>query len=162
MIRPFRSETERYGEFSLAGEFVYDHPFLWGSKRTGPDLHRVGGKYPDAWHWKHMIDPRSTSPNSIMPSYPWLYTADLDMSHTDGKIITLRKLGVPYPTDFEYEAVDKAKAQAASVAQNLSSNGFANVKPQKEIVALIAYLQRLGTDIKKPVPATATPTTAAK
>jgi cytochrome c oxidase cbb3-type subunit I/II len=162
MIRPFRSETERYGEFSLAGEFVYDHPFLWGSKRTGPDLHRVGGKYPDAWHWKHMIDPRSTSPNSIMPSYPWLYTADLDMSHTDGKIITLRKLGVPYPTDFEYEAVDKAKAQAASVAQNLSSNGIANVKPQKEIVALIAYLQRLGTDIKKPVPATATPTTAAK
>ena len=78
MIRPFRSETERYGEYSKAGEFVYDHPFLWGSKRTGPDLHRVGGKYPDAWHYNHMDDPRSTSPGSIMPRYPWLLTQKLD------------------------------------------------------------------------------------
>ena len=78
MIRPFRSETERYGEYSKAGEFVYDHPFLWGSKRTGPDLHRIGGKYPDAWHYNHMEDPRSTSPGSIMPRYPWLLTQKLD------------------------------------------------------------------------------------
>ena len=78
MIRPFRSETERYGEYSKAGEFVYDHPFLWGSKRTGPDLHRIGGKYPDAWHYNHMDDPRSTSPGSIMPRFPWLLTDKLD------------------------------------------------------------------------------------
>jgi cytochrome c oxidase cbb3-type subunit I/II len=78
MIRPFRSETERYGEYSKAGEFVYDHPFLWGSKRTGPDLHRIGGKYPDAWHYNHMDDPRTTSPGSMMPRYSWLLTQKLD------------------------------------------------------------------------------------
>lgn len=148
MIRPFRSETERYGEYSKAGEFVYDHPFLWGSKRTGPDLHRVGGKYPDSWHYMHMKDPRSTSPGSIMPAYPWLYADKLDLSHTEGKIITLRKLGVPYPAGFESQAVADAQAQAAKIATSLKAANFGDVKADSEIVALIAYLQRLGTDIK--------------
>ncbi len=149
MIRPFRSEVERYGDFSKPGEFVYDHPFLWGSKRTGPDLARIGGKYPGAWHWRHMMDPRSTSPNSIMPAYTWLYDDDLDLSHTEGKIITLRKLGVPYPYDFEFDAVDNAKAQQKEIAADLSATGMKGIDANKEIVALIAYLQRLGTDIKK-------------
>jgi cytochrome c oxidase cbb3-type subunit I/II len=149
MIRPFRSEVERYGDYSKPGEFVYDHPFLWGSKRTGPDLARIGGKYPSAWHYRHMMDPRSTSPNSIMPAYTWLYDDDLDLSHTEGKIITLRKIGVPYPYDFEFDAVDSAKAQAKTVAADLATTGMKGIDPNKEIIALIAYLQRLGTDIKK-------------
>ncbi len=149
MIRPFRSEVERYGDYSKPGEFVYDHPFLWGSKRTGPDLARIGGKYPSAWHYRHMMDPRSTSPNSIMPAYTWLYDDDLDLSHTEGKIITLRKIGVPYPYDFEFDAVDSAKAQAKTVAADLATSGMKGIDANKEIIALIAYLQRLGTDIKK-------------
>ncbi|MCX6139576.1 MAG: cytochrome-c oxidase, cbb3-type subunit II, partial [Candidatus Kapabacteria bacterium] len=154
MIRPFRSETERYGEYSKAGEFVYDHPFQWGSKRTGPDLHRIGGKYPDAWHWKHMNDPRSTSPGSIMPSYSWMYNTDLDVSHTEGKILTMQKLGVPYPDGYAQKAVEDLRTQASAIAANLATTGIKNVDPNKEIVAVIAYLQRLGTDIKK-MPATA-------
>ncbi|HYE73642.1 MAG TPA: cytochrome-c oxidase, cbb3-type subunit II, partial [Blastocatellia bacterium] len=148
MVRPFRSETERYGEYSKAGEYVYDHPFLWGSKRTGPDLHRLGGKYPDSWHYMHMRDPRSTSPNSIMPGYQWLYTDKLDLSHTEGKIITLRKLGVPYPAGFETQAMADAQAQATQIAEGLRKAGFADARPDSEIIALIAYMQRLGTDIK--------------
>jgi cytochrome c oxidase cbb3-type subunit I/II len=151
MIRPFRSETERYGEYSKVGEFVYDHPFLWGSKRTGPDLHREGGRYPDSWHYLHMREPRSTSPGSIMPAYPWMYDSNIDYSHTEGKIITLRKLGVPYPDGYEAQAVNDAKAQAAKIAANLEASG-AKVSPEREIVALIAYLQRLGTDIKAKPP----------
>ena len=154
MIRPFRSETERYGEYSKVGEFVYDHPFQWGSKRTGPDLHRIGGKYPNAWHWKHMNEPRSTSPNSIMPSYGWMYTVDLDVSHTEGKILTMQKLGVPYPDGYATKAVADLQAQAATIADDLGNAGIKNVDPKKEIVAVIAYLQRLGTDIKK-MPASA-------
>lgn len=149
MIRPFRSETERYGKYSMVGEFVYDHPFQWGSKRTGPDLHRVGGKYPDAWHWKHMAQPRSTSPGSIMPGYPWMYSNDLDVSHTEGKIIAMQRLGVPYPAGFEREAVRLLNEQADEVATKLMESGIKDVNPKKEIIALIAYLQRLGTDIKK-------------
>jgi cytochrome c oxidase cbb3-type subunit I/II len=152
MVRPFRSETERYGQYSLAGEFVYDHPFQWGSKRTGPDLHRVGGKYPDAWHFNHMREPRSTSPGSIMPGYTWMYENDLDISHTEGKIITMKKLGVPYPDGYELQATADLQAQAAKIADNLRSSGFKDVDQKKEIVALIAYLQRLGTDVKKNVP----------
>ena len=147
MIRPFRSETERYGEYSKVGEFVYDHPFLWGSKRTGPDLHRIGGKYPDSWHYLHMRDPRSTSPGSIMPAYTWMYDTKTDYSHTEGKIMTLRKLGVPYPAGYELKALDDAKAQAAKITANLVQSGE-KVDPEAEIIALIAYLQRLGTDIK--------------
>ncbi len=148
MIRPFRSEVERYGQYSMAGEFVYDHPFQWGSKRTGPDLHRVGGKYPDAWHWKHMMEPRSTSPGSIMPGYPWLYNTELDVSHTRGKILTMQKLGVPYPDGYAEQATSDLESQATLIAEKLAASGIKDVEPKSEIVALIAYLQRLGTDIK--------------
>jgi len=147
MVRPLRAETERYGEYSKAGEFVYDHPFLWGSKRTGPDLHRVGGKYPDSWHFVHMKQPTATSPGSIMPNYPWLYYAKLDTSHTEGKIITLRRLGVPYPDGYETRAAADLQAQAARIAAGLNGSGL-NTSADAEIVAVIAYLQRLGTDIK--------------
>jgi cytochrome c oxidase cbb3-type subunit I/II len=151
MIRPTRAETARYGDYSKAGEFVYDHPFLWGSKRTGPDLHRVGGKYPDSWHFVHMKDPTATSPGSIMPGYPWLYTDRLDTSHIEGKIVTLRRLGVPYPEGYERQAEADLRAQAGHVAAGLTGGGL-EAPADKEIVALIAYLQRLGTDIKaKPV-----------
>ncbi len=152
MIRPFRSETERYGEYSKAGEFVYDHPFLWGSKRTGPDLHRVGKKYPNVWHFLHMDDPRQISPGSIMPRYPWLFTQDLDISTTAKKISVMRSLGVPYPLGYEESANQDLVKQAEDIAKDLQKNGAA-VDENKEIIALIAYLQRLGTDIKGDVPA---------
>ena len=148
MIRPMRAETERYGEYSKAGEYVYDHPFLWGSKRTGPDLHRVGGKYPDSWHFLHMADPSSTSPGSIMPRYPWLYTASLDATHIEGKIIALRRVGVPYPEGFEAQAGRVLNDQAEQVASALRAAGQP-AEADREIIAMIAYLQRLGTDIKK-------------
>lgn len=154
MIRPFRSETARYGDYSKPGEFVYDRPFQWGSKRTGPDLHREGGKRPNAWHWKHMENPRSTSPNSIMPAYPWLYTTALDTKHTEGKILTLQKLGVPYPDGYATRAVTDLQEQAKLVAAGVEEGGITGVQPDQEIVALIAYLQRLGTDIKKTSPST--------
>ena len=146
MVRPLRAETARYGEYSKAGEFVYDHPFLWGSKRTGPDLHRVGGKYPDSWHFIHMKQPTATSPQSIMPGYPWMYDTKLDTSHTEGKIITLRRLGVPYPEGYERQAEADLRVQAARIADGLTRGGLAT-SSDREIVALIAYLQRLGTDI---------------
>jgi cytochrome c oxidase cbb3-type subunit I/II len=160
MVRPIRAETERYGEYSKAGEYVYDHPFLWGSKRTGPDLHRVGGKYPDSWHFLHMKTPEDTSPGSIMPGYPWLYTAALDTSHTEGKIIALRRLGVPYAPDFERQAVTDLRGQADRIATALRAAGQP-ADADREIIALIAYLQRLGTDVKKwsqPQAAAASPT----
>lgn len=146
-VRPFRSETERYGEYSKAGEYVYDHPFLWGSKRTGPDLHRLGGKYSNAWHFNHMLDPTSMSPGSIMPPYPWLITQTLDISTTEAKIKAMQTLGVPYRKGFELEANDKLKQQAEEISADLKQNNI-NVKSDKEIIALIAYLQRLGADIK--------------
>ncbi|WP_448517857.1 cytochrome-c oxidase, cbb3-type subunit I [Rhodoflexus sp.] len=148
MIRPFRSETERYGEYSKAGEYVYDHPFLWGSKRTGPDLLRLGGKYPDSWHYHHMLDPTTMTPGSIMPPYPWLFEQTLDIDNTGDKIKAMRTLGVPYAEGYEATANDDLKKQADQIAQNLKEAGI-EVKSDKEIVALIAYLQRLGTDIKK-------------
>ncbi len=154
MIRPFRSEVERYGEYSKAGEFVYDHPFLWGSRRTGPDLHRVGGKYNDNWHFNHMLDPQLTSPGSIMPKYPWLIKNDLDISQTNNKVNAMVILGVPYTQGELDKAVYLLQSQAAEVEKNLRQDpefvknyGEANIQ-DKEIVALIAYLQRLGTDIK--------------
>lgn len=148
MIRPFRSETERYGEYSKAGEFVYDRPFLWGSKRTGPDLHRIGGKYPDSWHYHHMVDPTSMSPGSLMPPYKWLATNLMDHEDVPAKIRTLTKLGVPYPEGYDQNANADLKLQAEQITANLKSSGI-DVKAESEIVALIAYLQRLGTDIKK-------------
>jgi cytochrome c oxidase cbb3-type subunit I/II len=156
MVRPFRSETERYGEYSKAGEFVYDRPFLWGSKRTGPDLHRVGAKYPNSWHYNHMMDPTSMSPGSIMPAYPWLFDDKLDNSTLPAKIRVLQQLGTPYPAGFDKLAVADAEAQARSVSAALKTEDI-EVKSDREIVALIAYLQRLGTDIKvKPAPVAAT------
>ncbi|MFC4873674.1 cytochrome-c oxidase, cbb3-type subunit I [Negadavirga shengliensis] len=148
MIRPFRSETERYGEYSKAGEFVYDRPFLWGSKRTGPDLQRVGGKYPDSWHYHHMVDPRTMSPGSLMPPYPWMATNMMDHSNVGAKIRAMKKLGVPYPEDYDQVAMDDLQYQAEQIVASLKSSGV-EVLPDTEIVALIAYLQRLGTDIKK-------------
>jgi cytochrome c oxidase cbb3-type subunit I/II len=148
MIRPFRSETERYGEYSKAGEFVYDHPFLWGSKRTGPDLHRVGGKYPDSWHYYHMLEPASVSAGSIMPPYPWLYEDFIDKNQTAPKIRALRTVGVPYEDDYEDRANEDLDVQAAEIVANLKEQDGIEVIPEAEIVALIAYLQRLGTDIK--------------
>ena len=148
MIRPFRSETERYGEYSKVGEFVYDHPFLWGSKRTGPDLQREGKKYPDAWHYNHMNDPRLMSPGSIMPRYPWLLENDLDTKYLSDKIETMQSLGVPYPEGYAAQAMTDLTGQAQQIANNLKDQGVADADPGKEIIALIAYLQRLGTDIK--------------
>jgi len=159
MIRPFRSEVERYDpigqEYSKAGEFVYDFPFLWGSKRTGPDVHRIGGKYNDNWHFNHMLDPTSTSPGSIMPKYPWLYTDNLDISNTQGKMEAMVKLGVPYTQSEVDKGLFLLRNQAEAVEMNLRQDpeyvkNYADSNMQeKEIVALIAYLQRLGTDIKK-------------
>jgi cytochrome c oxidase cbb3-type subunit I/II len=148
-IRPFRSETERYGEYSKSGEFIYDRPFLWGSKRTGPDLMRVGAKYPDSWHYNHMMDPTTMSPGSIMPAYPHLLEEPLDLSSLPGKITALRTLGTPYPRDFEKYAIANAQEQALKVASNLATQGIKDQGIEtKKIAAVIAYLQRLGTDIK--------------
>ncbi|WP_069659887.1 cytochrome-c oxidase, cbb3-type subunit I [Arcticibacter eurypsychrophilus] len=146
-VRPFRSETERYGEYSKAGEYVYDHPFLWGSKRIGPDLHRVGGKYSNAWHFNHLFDPTTMSPGSIMPPYPWLTEQELDITTTFAKINAMRSLGVPYPEGFENEANADLKKQAAAISANLVKDNI-KVKSDKEIIAVISYLQRLGVDIK--------------
>ncbi len=148
MVRPFRSETERYGEYSKAGEFVYDHPFLWGSKRTGPDLHREGGKYPNSWHYYHMREPSSMSPGSIMPAYGWLLEQKLDATNTKDKLNAMKKLGVPYSDEEIMNAGLDVDIQSQNISKDLAKEGI-KIKPDKEIVALIAYLQRLGTDIKK-------------
>jgi cytochrome c oxidase cbb3-type subunit I/II len=150
MVRPFRDELVRYGEYSKPGEFVYDHPFQFGSKRTGPDLHRVGRKYPDLWHWRHMMDPRSTSPGSIMPAYPWLYENELSTSLTSSKLAAMKLLGVPYSDEQIKNAVADLETQAQAIADGLSAQGMSDAKGKSgmEIIALIAYMQRLGTDIK--------------
>jgi cytochrome c oxidase cbb3-type subunit I/II len=148
LVRPFRSETERYGEFSKSGEFVYDHPFLWGSKRTGPDLHREGGKYPDSWHYHHMREPQSMSPGSIMPAYDWLYEQTLSTAQTQDKLTAMKKLGVPYTDSEIANAVADLNAQSKAIQGRLAEEKI-KVSADKEIIALIAYLQRLGTDISK-------------
>ncbi len=147
MVRPFRSEVVRYGEYSKAGEFVYDHPFQWGSKRTGPDLARVGGKYPDSWHFNHMYEPASISPATIMPAYPWLFTDKLDTSLTGAKVRAMITLGVPYEAGYDKTANADVVKQADAIVANLAKDKI-TVKNDKEIIALIAYLQRIGTDIK--------------
>lgn len=147
MVRPFRDEIERYGEYNKPGETVYERPFLWGSKRTGPDLWRVGGKYPDLWHVRHMDDPRLVSPNSIMPRYYWLLEWDLDLDVIPARMDGLQTLGTPY-TDGEISgAVAHAKAQAREIASRVEGDGGPSGLADKEIVAVVAYLQRLGTDI---------------
>lgn len=147
-VRPFRDETERYGPYSKPGEYVYDRPFQWGSKRTGPDLHRVGGKYPDSWHWIHMENPRAMEPESIMPNYPWLLKDKLDKSYTQAKMRALRKLGTPYTDEDIEKAIDRSRYQAKAIARRLTNDGIENVDHEVEVIALIAYLQRLGSDIK--------------
>ena len=149
MIRPFRAETERYGEYSKPGESAYDHPFQWGSRRIGPDLARVGAKYPDLWHVRHMEDPRSTSPGSIMPPYAWLLTKPLDLSESSAKLRLLAKLGTPYSASEIYHAQDDAKSQADQIAARVEASGGPKALSDKQIVAVVAYLQRLGVDIKK-------------
>ncbi|MEZ4655144.1 MAG: cytochrome-c oxidase, cbb3-type subunit II [Candidatus Eisenbacteria bacterium] len=143
MIRPFRHETLRYGEVSKAEEFRYDHPFLWGSKRTGPDLHRVGGKYPNLWHYQHLLDARNTSPGSNMPIYGWMKPRHVDLEQTRGKLIAMQKLGVPYTDDEIAQAVNVARSQGRLIADDLAKESV-NIDPESEMVALIAYLQRLG------------------
>jgi cytochrome c oxidase cbb3-type subunit I/II len=158
MIRPFPSEVLRYDpagkQYSLPGEYVYDHPHLWGSKRTGPDLMRVGGKYPDSWHYNHMLDPTSMSPGSIMPRYPWLFSGDghdasLNTSLTVKKMKAMVSLGVPYTEAEVAGALEHLNRQAAEIAKRLNEDPTIQVEPNEEIVALIAYLQRMGTDVKK-------------
>ena len=147
MVRPFRDEVARYGEYSKAGEFIYDHPFQWGSKRTGPDLARIGGKYPDSWHYNHMLEPQSMSPGSIMPSYTWLFENKIDTAITPAKIRAMQTLGVPYAKGFDQEANANLMAQANKIQAGLKVEKL-DVAADAEIVALIAYLQRMGTDIK--------------
>lgn len=147
MIRPFRHEVARYGDYSKAGEFVYDHPYQWGSKRTGPDLARLGGKYPDSWHYNHMLDPTSMAPGSVMPPYPWLFRDRIDKSKTVPMINAMTKLGVPYPKGYDAIANSDIEKQAKKIQASLQLEKI-SVRPDDEIVALIAYMQRLGTDIK--------------
>ncbi len=158
MVRPLRFETARYGEYSKAGEFVYDHPFQWGSKRTGPDLHREGRgnkqNRPDSWHYLHMLEPQNISPGSIMPAYPNLIENDLDVSSTPDKIRAMQTLGVPYAEGYDQEAVADLQIQAMEIAQSVvkdiskdASDAKVEELSKKEIIALIAYLQRLGSDI---------------
>lgn len=154
MIRPFRDEVARYGEYSKAGEFVYDHPFQWGSKRTGPDLARIGGKYPDSWHYNHMLEPQSMSPGSIMPSYPWLLDDAIDTATTAARIRAMQTLGVPYEKGYDQIANKELMAQAAKISKNLKADKI-ETAPNKEIIAMIAYLQRIGVDIKGSQPVTA-------
>ena len=160
MVRPLRFETVRYGEYSKSGEFVYDHPFQWGSKRTGPDLAREGGLRSNFWHFQHMIRPKDLSPGSIMPAYTWMNEDDLNLDLTEKKINAMRTLGVPYPERYAAIAVSDLKKQALLIATDIVSNipgqklsesqkqEKINSIVNKEIIAMIAYLQRLGTDIK--------------
>jgi cytochrome c oxidase cbb3-type subunit I/II len=151
MVRPFRSETERYGEYSKAGEFVYDHPFQWGSKRTGPDLAREGSgnlKKSNGWHFRHFREPSSMSEGSIMPAYPFMLEQNLDTSTTAAKINAMRTLGVPYEKGYEAIANQDLMIQAKGISDNLKADSI-KISPNKEVIALIAYIQHLGTDISK-------------
>lgn len=146
-IRPLVDEALRYGKPSEATEFIYDRPFQWGSKRTGPDLHRVGGKYPDVWHYRHMIDPQEVTEGSIMPPYPWLTKNKIEYKVLPKKMKVLSAMGVPYTEDEINNSVEDAKAQARRITEGMASDGVEIKMEDKEIIALIAYLQRLGTDL---------------
>jgi cytochrome c oxidase cbb3-type subunit I/II len=149
-VRPFKTETARYGHYSVAGEGVYDRPFLWGSRRTGPDLARVGGKYPDSWHWIHLRDPRAIEPRSNMPSFAFLQDATLDTSLTQRKLEVLRGLGHPYSDDEIANAATQLGQQADGIAASLQKDGI-DLGPagaRSEAIAVIAYLQRLGRDFQ--------------
>jgi cytochrome c oxidase cbb3-type subunit I/II len=153
LIRPIRAETERYGEYSKPGEFIYDHPFQWGSRRIGPDLQRIGGKYPALWHVRHMEDPASVTPGSIMPRYAWMLDKPADFASLEQRIDALLMLGVPYG-ELLGRAEPLAREQARKIAQEIVEQGGPAGLEDKQIVALIAYLQRLGTDLMKPPPET--------
>ena len=145
MVRPMRAELLRYGEWTRAGEYAYDRPFQLGSRRIGPDLQRVGGKYPDAWHYEHMRDPRSTSPGSIMPAYPWLLERRVSMQDVHASVRALQKLGVPYVGATQETVAASVRTQARSITGALAEMQI-TTEPDREIIALIAYLQRLGRD----------------
>jgi cytochrome c oxidase cbb3-type subunit I/II len=149
MVRPFRHETERYGEYSKPGEFVYDHPFLWGSRRIGPDLARVGGKYPDLWHVRHMEDPPAMTPRSIMPAYPHMLTQPFDFAGVQGRVNALAMLGVPYGPLVKGGAEQAAREQARTLSDAIAAQGGPADLSTKEIIAMVAYLQRLGVDIRR-------------
>jgi len=145
MIRPMRAEILRYGPWTRAGEYQYDRPFLLGSRRLGPDLQRVGGKYPDAWHYEHMRDPRSTSPGSVMPVYPWLIDSKIDPADIAASVRALARVGTPYESTDEAWVAGRLQSQGATIVQNLASAGI-TAEWDDEIVALTAYLQRLGVE----------------
>jgi cytochrome c oxidase cbb3-type subunit I/II len=141
------AEQLRYGKVSQAAEYVYDRPFQWGSRRIGPDVHRVGGKYNHMWHYRHMLNPRDVTPGSIMPNYPWLYKNKIKYSVVEKKMKVLAALGAPYSDDEINNSVAAAKTQAQSIMDELAKDGVDAKMINKEIIALIAYLQRLGTDL---------------
>ncbi len=145
MIRPFRAETLRYGPWTRAEEYAYDRPFQLGSRRIGPDLQRVGGKYPDAWHYEHMRDPRSTSPGSIMPPYPWLLEDRYEAEDIEASMRAMARLGVPYSEQQIANVAHDLQADGEAIVESLKGSGI-ETQPDAEIVALIAYLQKLGTD----------------
>ena len=150
MVRPMLMEKLRYGEPSTAGEFLFDHPFQWGSKRTGPDLHRVGGKWPNQWHWLHMINPRDTSPGSNMPAYAWMAEREIDASSVQPRLNVLKMVGVPY-TDADVQASSTILAfQQNAIVADLQKNGV-TANPNSQLVAVIAYLQRLGKHPQHPL-----------
>jgi cytochrome c oxidase cbb3-type subunit I/II len=155
MVRPTRAEFLRYGEWTRAGEYEYDHPFQLGSRRIGPDLQRVGGKYPDAWHYEHMANPRATSPGSLMPPYQWLHHQVVDPADIQASMRALRKVGVPYTDADIAETPARLKSQGEEIVARLAAAGI-KTEPDREIVALIAYLQRLGKDGRAAIAAGAT------
>jgi len=151
MIRPLRYETDRYGEYSKIGEFVYDHPFQWGSRRSGPDLARAGyvgsSTYKTAiWHYNHFTKPQEMNPQSIMPAYPWLVDKEVDLTEIPKKIRVMQTLGVPYANGYDKQAVEDYSKQAEAIVAELKTSGV-DVKPTSEIIAMIAYLHKLGRDI---------------
>lgn len=149
-VRPMRAELLRYGEWSRAGEYRYDRPFLLGSRRIGPDLQRVGGKYPDGWHYEHLRDPRSTTPGSLMPSFPWLLEWTVSVVDVTASVKALRKVGTPYSDQDVANIEEIIRTQADGIVQRLATSGI-QVTYDREVVALIAYLQRLGTDGRRAI-----------
>ena len=152
MVRPFRDETLRYGPWSRSEEYVWDRPFLLGSRRIGPDLHRVGGKYPDAWHYEHLRDPRSTSPGSVMPPYAWLHEWKVDPEDTRASVVALSRVGTPYTQDQIDHVPELMKEQGQVIVQHLADAGI-KAEWDDEIVAITSYLQRLGRDRKTAIAA---------